>query len=93
LVVADSVASPARPFARILGKSQRTDHVAQLLGVRALEAEGKAPAGLVRFGLGPDKLAYAYALQDELMAKLITPTNRHVGWKIGFSMVEAGRAP
>ncbi|MEZ0311450.1 MAG: hypothetical protein ACAI38_06735 [Myxococcota bacterium] len=89
---ADRVASPVRSFARILGYGKRTDHVAQLLGVRALEARGKAPAGLVRFGLGPDQLAFAYALQDELMAKLITPSNRLVGWKIGFSTIE-GRKP
>ncbi len=70
----------------------RSDKIAQLLHVRSLETRGLAPTGLSRFGIGPDQLELAYALQDELTAKLLSPTNRLVGWKIGFSTVE-GRKP
>ena len=70
----------------------RSDKVAQLLHIRGLETRGLAPTGLARFGIGPEQLALAYALQDELTAKLLSPSNRLVGWKIGFSTAE-GRKP
>jgi 2-keto-4-pentenoate hydratase len=81
----------ANPLSSDFGLA-KSAYIDDLLRIRALEAQGLAPTGIARFGLGVEQIPYAYQLQNELIARMSTVSNPLVGWKIGWSTV-SGRKP